>query len=183
MFNRKRHKKKGIHHIQTNRFIENVNTKNAFKCVSSWTTIQQIVKKKCYFLLYLSSSTVKSFVSQGFILFKRMKWMHDMKWERNEIFLFFNLIFSSFVSLFTSFTNLFILSYEKTPIVILFWFYNFGNNLIFIAPLWFILDIEYLFSFLSSKSSQTNAIFDRLFNPHTTKIDSIKIKNYFTHRF
>lgn len=78
---------------------------------------------------------------------------------------------------------MFILSYEKTPIVILFWFYNFGNNLIFIAPLWFILDIEYLFSFLSSKSSQTNAIFDRLFNPHTTKIDSIKIKNYFTHRF
>ena len=155
MFNRKRHKKKGIHHIQTNRFIQNVNIKNAFKCVSSWTTIQQIVKKKCYLLLYLSSSTVKSFVSQGFILFKRMNAWYEVRKKTKFPILF---IFSSFFSLFTSFTNLFILSYEKTPIVILFWFYNFGNNLIFIAPLWFILDIEYLFSFLSSKPSQTNAI-------------------------
>ena len=117
------------------------------------------------------------------VLYFSNGWMHDMKWERIQVFLFF---FLSFFSLFTSFTNLFILSYEKTPIVILFWFYNSGNNLIFIASLWFILDIEYLFYFLSSKTSQTYVILWQTINSthYENKIDSIKIKkNYFTHRF
>jgi len=155
MFNRKRHKKKGIHHIQTNRFIQNVNTKMHLNVFHHEQQNSRLLKRNVTFCYICLHQLLKVLYHK--VLYFSNGWMHDMKWKRFRIFLFF-LFFLSFFSLFTSFINLFILSYEKTPIVILFWFYNFGNNLIFIAPLWFILDIEYLFSFLSSKSSQTNAI-------------------------
>jgi len=48
MFNRKRHKKRGIHHIQTNRFIQNVNTKMHLNVFHHEQQNSRLLKNKPY---------------------------------------------------------------------------------------------------------------------------------------
>ena len=132
-FSCKKAQEKGIHHIHTNRFIQNVNIKNAFKCVSSWTTIQNIVREEMLLFVICLHQLLK-------VLHHKVLYF-SMNACMREIYNPHSFICTISFFVFYSINSLLFL-WILAPIVILFYFYRFDNNVLFIVLLWFILNIE-----------------------------------------
>lgn len=97
MFNRKRHKKRGIHHIQTNRFIQNVNTKMHLNVFHHEQQYSRLLKRNVTFCYICLHQLLKVLYHK--VLYFSNGWNECMIWSEKEmkfsyfLILFFHLSF------------------------------------------------------------------------------------------